>query len=292
MNPADAPARVSIHGGHSGQFCSHAVDSLDEVIQAYVDRGFTWAGITEHMPPLSDQFLYPEEIRQGLDAGKMYHRFERYVSTCRQLQERYRPRIQLYVGCELEFYEGAVAFVRQLMDTFVFDYVVGSLHHVDNIGFDHSPELYHAAVRASGGIEALYCAYFDAQYEMISAVEPQVVGHFDLVRIFDDDYRQRLTLPSVAQRIGRNLELIKDLDLTLDCNVRALAKGADEPYPTRAILQQAVELGISIVPGDDSHGADTVGEHIDEANRLLLALGADTNWRRPTSVDAGKETID
>ncbi|KPJ78392.1 MAG: hypothetical protein AMJ54_04045 [Deltaproteobacteria bacterium SG8_13] len=286
MNPADTPALVSIHGGHSGQFCNHASDLLDEVIQAYIDQRYTWVGITEHIPPLSDRFLYPEEIRQGMDAGKMYRRFEQYVSACRRLQDRYRSQIQLFVGCELESYEGAIGFARQLMDTFSFDYVVGSLHHVDNIGFDYSPELYHAAVRAAGGLEELYCSYFDAQFEMITAIEPQVVGHFDLIRIFDDGYKRRLALPAVAQRIGRNLGLIRDLDLTLDCNVRALSKGAAEPYPTRAILQQAVDLGISIVPGDDSHGADTVGVNIDEAIRILVELGADTNWRKPAAVDA------
>jgi histidinol-phosphatase (PHP family) len=292
MNPAELPERVSIHGGHSGQFCNHAADSLEDVIQAYIEHRFAWVGITEHIPPLSDRFLYPEEIEQGLDARKIYRRFEQYVSTCRQMQDRYRPQIQIFVGCELEAYAGAIPFARQLIDTFAFDYVVGSLHHVENIGFDYSPKLYRTAVRASGGLEELYCSYFDAQFEMIAAIEPQVVGHFDLIRIFDDAYQQRLALPAVAERVGRNLELIKDLDLTLDFNVRALAKGAAEPYPARSILQQAVEMGISIVPGDDSHGAHEVGVNIDQAIELLLALGVDTNWRRPTAVDIEKASID
>ena len=292
MSAAHTPARVSIHGGHSGQFCNHAGDLLEDIIQAYIDKRFAWVGITEHMPPLSDRFLYPEEARQGLDARKMYRRFEQYVSTCRRLQDKYRSQIQLFVGCELESYEGATEFARQLMDTFAFDYVVGSLHHVDNIGFDYSPERYRAAVRSAGGSEELYCSYFDAQFEMIAAIEPQVVGHFDLIRIFDDQYKRRLARPAVVKRIRRNLELIRDLDLTLDLNVRALSKGATEPYPTRTILQQAVEMGISVVPGDDSHGADTVGVFIDEAIRILLELGADTNWRKPTAVDASNAPFD
>ena len=285
MNPADTPALVSIHGGHSGQFCNHAGDSLEEIIQAYIDKHFNWVGITEHMPPLSDRFLYPEEIRAGLDARKMFRRFEQYVAACRELQQRYRSRIQLFVGCELEFYEDAIPFVRRLLDTFDLDYVVGSLHHVENIGFDYSADLYGRAVRATGGLEELYCSYFDAQFEMISAVKPQVVGHFDLIRIFDDDYPVRLVRPSIAERIRRNLELIKDLDLILDLNVRALSKGASEPYPTKVVLRQAVDMGISIVPGDDSHGADSVGLNIDAAIRILSELGADTNWRKPAVVD-------
>ena len=285
MNTSQPPARVSVHGGHSGQFCSHASDSLEDIIEAYIDSGFAWVGITEHVPPPSDRFLYPEEIQAGLNARQVQHRFEQYVTTCRKLQVRYRSQIQLFVGCELEAYDGAIEFTRQLLDSLPIDYVVGSLHHVDNIGFDYSAEQYRDAVRASGGLEELYCSYFDAQFEMIAAVEPQVVGHFDLIRIYDDDYPKRLALPTVAERIYRNLKLIKDLDLTLDFNARALLKGAPEPYPTRWIAQQAVDMGIAIVPGDDSHSVATVGANIDEVARILLQLGADTNWRKPAAGD-------
>ncbi len=31
---------VSIHGGHSGEFCSHAQDSLEEMVQEYIRQGF------------------------------------------------------------------------------------------------------------------------------------------------------------------------------------------------------------------------------------------------------------
>jgi hypothetical protein len=53
---------VSVHGGHSGDYCQHARDSLDDVVKAYHDRKFAWVGITEHMPPTRDSFLYPDYI--------------------------------------------------------------------------------------------------------------------------------------------------------------------------------------------------------------------------------------
>ncbi|MGW8188291.1 MAG: hypothetical protein ACWGNK_13520, partial [Desulfobacterales bacterium] len=71
------------------------------------------------------------------------------------------------------------------------------------------------------------------------------------------------------------------LDMIMDVNVRAITKGAAEPYPTRTILRQAIAMGIPVVPGDDSHGVDTVGLNIDRAVEALRDLGADMNWRRP-----------
>ena len=81
------PAFVSIHGGHSGDFCNHAENSLEEIINSYIQKGFSWIGIAEHMPPVSDDFLYPEEKNAGLDSKKMYSRFASYFSTCRALKE-------------------------------------------------------------------------------------------------------------------------------------------------------------------------------------------------------------
>jgi len=130
--------RVSVHGGHSGEFCCHAADSLEEIVVAYLVRGFDWVGITEHIPPVDDRFRYPEEIEAGLRARQLYGRFERYIATCRRLQQKYVQSIQLYVGFETEACSGAIPFIRDLARLFEPDYIVGSVHHVDDIGFDFS----------------------------------------------------------------------------------------------------------------------------------------------------------
>jgi histidinol-phosphatase (PHP family) len=273
--------RVSVHGGHSGEFCCHAVDSLEEIVVAYIEKGFDWVGITEHAPPVDDRFRYPEEIKAGLNARQLYGRFERYIAACRRLQKKYIQTIQLYVGFETEASSGSIPFIQDLARLFKPDYIVGSVHHVDDIGFDYSAEWYAKAVAATGSLEALYCRYFDAQYQLLSAVRPNVVGHFDLIRIFDPSYEATLALPSVQNRVRRNLELVHSMDMIMDVNVRAITKGAAEPYPTRTILRQAIAMGIAVAPGDDSHGVDTVGLNIDRAVEDLRNLGADMNWRRP-----------
>ncbi len=63
--------------------------------------------------------------------------------------------------------------------------------------------------------------------------------------------------------------------------MRALAKGQPEPYVARPILERARELGIAVVPGDDSHGVDGVGLHTEEGIERLRSAGLSTDWRRP-----------
>ena len=275
------PHLISIHGGHSGEFCCHAKDTLEDIIKAYIKKGFSWVGITEHMPFPSDELFYPEEKEAGFDVQKAYLRFAGYISKCRRLQKKYSSSIKIYVGFETEVFNGFEPFIKNLIQKFKPDYIVGSLHHVKNMGFDYSKQQYDETAQAVGGQEALYCEYFDQQYKMIKALKPKVVGHFDLIRIFDPNYRVQLKKPDVQKRIKRNLNLIKKLNLIIDYNLRALYAGSSEPYPARPILLQALDSGISVVPGDDSHGVETVGLNVEEGIKNLKDLGFDIKWRTP-----------
>ena len=272
---------VSAHGGHSGQFCSHAADSLEEVVRRYVEMGFAWVGLTEHMPAMDDEFVPSEEREAGLNARDTQIRFAEYCRTARQLQRTYAEGTDILVAFEAEVYTGNTPFIQGLLDEFRPDYIVGSVHHVFDIPFDAGLEHYENAVKTAGGFEALYCQYFDDQFSMIETLRPALVGHFDLIRILDPDYEAHIQLDSVARRVERNLRVIAELNLYLDLNARAIGKGQPEPYPTRSILERARELGIHVIIGDDSHGVDSVGRDLDVGIRVAVELGFDTNWKRP-----------
>ena len=76
-----------------------------------------------------------------------------------------------------------------------------------------------------------------------------------------------MRLESVRNRISRNLGLIRDLNLILDVNLRGFDKPASEQYPLREILSEAIQLGVAVVPGDDSHGVESIGRNWGSRNR-------------------------
>ncbi len=275
---------VSVHGGHSGQFCHHAADSLEEIIQSYIAKQFPWVGITEHTPAISEALLYPDQKAAGLTPEFLLNRFAGYMKECKRLQQKYSSEIKIFAAIEIETYSGYKEFIPFLINRFQPDYIVGSVHFVADMGFDYSKEQYDKTVEAVGGIVPFYCQYFDLQYEMIEFLKPAVVGHFDLIRIFDPGYKERFFHPEIMKRIKRNLQLIRDLDLIMDFNLRALLKGADEPYISKAILEMALELGIAIAPGDDSHGLANIGVNMERGIALLEEAGCNTHWREPKLI--------
>lgn len=49
------------HHSHSGQFCAHAKDTLEDVVKAALAKKMHLLALTEHMPR-EQRDLYPEEV--------------------------------------------------------------------------------------------------------------------------------------------------------------------------------------------------------------------------------------
>ncbi|PIE75306.1 MAG: histidinol phosphatase [Deltaproteobacteria bacterium] len=260
---------VSLHGGHSGQFCTHASDNLEEMVLRYIELGFTHVGISEHMPSPYSEFMYDDEKEAGFTPELLLEKFGLYIKECERLKLKYKEKINLYTGFETETFPGSEEYIFFLIKQFKPDYIVGSVHHVNGYSFDFSKKHYADAVNSCSGILNFYRRYFDIQYEMLVRLKPQVAGHFDLVRIFDKDYDSRIKEKTISDKIDRNLQAIKELDIIMDFNQRALFKNMKEPYPANSIFKKAVEMGIKIVAGDDSHDVQSVGYNFESAVKTL-----------------------
>ncbi len=148
---------VSVHGGHSGQFCHHATDSLEEIVQLYIAKKFPWVGITEHSPAISEELLYPDQKAAGLTPEFLLNRFADYMKECRRLQQKYRSKIRIFAAMEIETYSGYEEFIPYLINRFQPDYIVGSVHFVGDMGFDYSRNSMTKQLRQWVEYYQLYC---------------------------------------------------------------------------------------------------------------------------------------
>jgi histidinol-phosphatase (PHP family) len=163
------------------------------------------------------------------------------------------------------------------------DYYIGSVHHVHTIPIDFDTAFYTRAVAASSPPteEGLYNAYYDSQHEMLLALQPRVVGHFDLIRLMasepDRDVRS-FGDGTVWEKILRNLRLVVQQGGMLEINTSALRKGLQEPYPCRAICEEYLQLGGKLTLSDDSHGVGHLGTNYERAFAFLDTLGVTEMW--------------
>ena len=154
------------------------------------------------------------------------------------------------------------------------DYMVGSVHHVNGVPIDFDRPTWIRAVKESASETAgqtmippedsagkptlvpglsdvpvdyipsteellpYFNAYFDAQYQLLSAHKPEVVGHFDLCRLFLPNVNFKDDgLPGVWAKIQRNIRFAAGYGALFELNAAAFRKGWATSYPGKDIIE-------------------------------------------------------
>ena len=175
----------------------------------------------------------------------------------KRLQHKYSSAIRILVGLEIDWIRpSSRQLIESLLAKYQFELLVGSVHHVHEIAIDYNRTMYEMARDISGSSDKnLFEDYFDAQLEMLKALKPPIVGHFDLIRLKSDDPDGSFARwDQVWKRILRNLEFITNYGGVLELNSAALRKGMSEPYPKaeicKVLLRRSMDLfKFNIKPG-------------------------------------------
>ena len=268
------PWKVSLHGGHSGDYCDHATGSLTEVLDAAVAFGYTTFGVTEHAPRVHEKFLFEEELRRRWGVAKLAEMFDAYAAELARLSGEYAGRLEVLRAFEAEAVpdESYPELMLGYRERYGFDYMVGSVHHVQEVIIDGPPELFHRAADSAGGLEPLSVAYYGAVARMVRALRPEVVSHLDLIRR-NAPSPDAVETPRARDAAFRALDSVAEVGAILDLNTAGIRKGLGCPYPRPWLLREAHARGIPFCFGDDSHAPEQVGFGLDAARAYLLENG-------------------
>lgn len=163
--------------------------------------------------------------------------FEDFVKEARRLQDKYKDKISLIVGFETDVIrKDCFERIKTLKKDLELDYIVGSIHHVDGIPTDISLELYEKAEKLAGGTELLMCRYYDQQYQLLQEVKPEVIGHFDLIRLYRPDFE---FTDIIWRKIVRNVDFGISYGALFEINTSGASpsKKLKNPHPHKRVLE-------------------------------------------------------
>ncbi len=275
------PWFFSLHGGHSKEFCDHASSSVEDIILRAIELGMPVYGFSEHAPRCHEKYLYPEEIQLKKTPDDLINSFYSYCRTISELQNKYADQITILKGLEIEVVppDKYVQFYRKLVKEGNIEYVVGSVHWVNEFMTDFSLDTFKQAVKAHQGLENLMIAYYQTLKEMVISIKPDIVAHFDLITCFLKPNEVPEYTPELMRVIEQTLEKVKETNCILELNTSGLRKPISRIFPDETIIKISAEMGIPFTFADDSHSSEQVGYGIEKARELLLTLGITTITR-------------
>jgi len=247
--------RVDLHNHTT--LCNHATGSSEEYILKAIDLGIDIYGFTDHAP-----MDYEPEYRMDLSQKDEY---ERSILT---LKEKYKSQIDIRLGYEVDFMSNPKYMEKSILNANV-DYLIGSVHFLnqeDSLwGFDNPAFI---KIYETTNIDKIWQDYFDAIEAMAKTSYFNIVGHFDLIKVFKYLPKKDIKLMAL-----NSIKAIKKSNMVLEINAAGLRKPIKETYPSKELLELAFEYGIEITFGSDAHSIEQVGFGYDDALNLAKEVG-------------------
>jgi histidinol-phosphatase (PHP family) len=239
-----------------GNFCGHASGELEEYVAAALGKGFSEIGFSAHLPKVIDPDPYHAMLEDDLP---------RYVDLVHSLQNRYGGRIVIRLGIEADYFPGHEAKTERLLAAYPFDYVLGSVHFLDDWHFTSRVGLPRYETEDPATV---FPRYYELLGRMIRTGLFDVAAHADAIT--REHFRPRGSLGDEYRNIAR---LLGDRGMAIEVSTAGLRRGAGSIYPNEEFLRACVEAGVSLTLGSDAHSPEDVGRDYDRAFETLQRLG-------------------
>src|SRR5919112_6016615 len=178
------------------------VENILEYCEVARERGVSQMGITEH-----DRYL--EEIDLAA------------FQEAREISQD----VELRLGIEIDFVPGAEERMDEDATALPYDYVIGSVHRVENEEVDRATD---QGIYDRYDTYDLYAAYYENVREAALSGRFEILGHPDLIKIFRH-FPQR----DIAGMLEETADAVAESGIVVDVNAAGLRKLIGEIYPSR-----------------------------------------------------------
>jgi histidinol-phosphatase (PHP family) len=247
-----------VHMIETGDF---SIDYLLKYLEKAKEAGITELGISEH----AYMFYETKQILSNpwVENRRKLH-FEDYYQLFKEAKAQGLP---IKMGIEMDYTPGKEKEMEDFINTYPFDYVIGSVHWIGDWGIDLA--IYRSEYEKRD-IYEVYEQYFDQIVTLAESKLFSFVGHIDLIKIFSYKPDDQSFVEKLYDRAA--LALAKT-GTCIEISTAGLRKPVGEIYPDPILLKKCYEAGVGIVLSSDAHAPKHVGYKYHESIELARSVG-------------------
>ena len=247
----------------------YTLEWIDQFVSKAVEMGLDEICLLEHnyifeefAPMYGSVCAYSEYVDAWFRRSAGAHKLADYLELIERVRNHSFP-IKIKFGLEICYFKEFEGFISELTQGKGFDFLLGSVHFVDDFAFDHKAEHW-----AGLDVDRIYHRYFEDSVSLAKSGLFDGIGHPDAIKLFGHKPSYPLTdcYESLAEELSKS-------NMYADQN-----SGVYRRCPETASLGMAEELlgilkkhRVQIIPSSDAHCPEDVGYKIKELNSLILA---------------------
>ncbi|WP_244835394.1 histidinol-phosphatase HisJ [Clostridium sp. BJN0001] len=251
-----------IHSPH----CPHgSSDTFDMYVKEALRKGLHEISFTEHLP-FPCYFMDDKKLLD--DSSPSKDEMKLYFSDLKRIKEKYKEKIKINSGCEVDFLDGLEDKSKEVINEFG-NYIEDGLISVHFIRINDKfydidgLEGFKNATKALGSVEKVYNKYYETIIKAVKSdlgqYKPKRIAHPNLIRVFNKlyniSYNNRKLLENVVFEIKNN-------GYEVDVNTSGLRKEYCREIFVDGIMKELVKkYEVKQVFGSDSHKAKDVGSN-------------------------------
>lgn len=265
---------------YKGNYHLHTIYSdgkcqFEDHLKSALDKGFNAVGFSDHSP-----------TPHNLNWSHKDHNLYDYLAEIESLKQKYSGSLEIYKGMEIDFYD-LYKPEFNYKTKLGLNYILGSVHvltKTDNkfITVDGREDEFIFGIKKAfqGNYKKAVLNYYNLNLQMIQTLKPDIIGHLDLIKINNKDYKYFSEESDwYLSKVSEVLSLIKEKELILEVNTGGKARGYTKDfYPAIPILKIAKEMGVRITINSDAHHHSHFAAFFGEAYYLIKELGFKSVW--------------
>jgi histidinol-phosphatase (PHP family) len=265
---------------HSEHETPLRLEQLAEYCARAQAAGVTELAVTEHLfrfrqaEALVGGFWDDERVPPALAENMAeYWKFhatadlEAYVECALAAKEAGLPVV---IGLEVDYYEGRMDEVADLLAGYPFDVLLGSVHWVDGWRFDDISDPLSMSEWSVRRVDDCWEAYTRALEELAASGACDVLAHPDLIKAAGH-------MPDApAEWWDRIAEAAVAAGMAAEVSSAGWRKPVGEQYPALGLLERFVAGGVPLTTASDAHRLEHVAARSDDLRAILAAAGVGT----------------
>ena len=260
---------------HSHSTFCDGKNTLEEMALSAIERGMQYFGFSAHSPvPFKNDF--------GLPTSEI----DNYLNETKRLKKKYEDKIKLFTTMEFDYIPKISEDIRERAEKYNLDYIISSIHLVSSenglwfIDGSKQESYDKGLIECFGGdIKKAVKAFYSQTNEMISKINPNILGHFDKVKMHNKDRYFKEDEPWYRDLVMESIDLMKQNNTICEINTRGLYKGRSNDYfPQTNWIKALAKENVRVTISTDCHKAEEVDNLFVECSNHLKDCGHKEIW--------------